>query len=90
MEAAKREIKRLQRCFAEVDEEREILKNNQHFLPETRMKSKYMLEHRQEFSVKRMCRLLGVTCRGDYAWQPEKAGSGELENRVLVEQIRAE
>jgi transposase InsO family protein len=37
-----------------------------------------------------MCHLLGVTRSGYYAWQPEKAGPRELENRVLVEQIRVE
>jgi len=37
-----------------------------------------------------MCQLLGVTRSGYYAWQPEKAGPRELENRVLMEQIRVE
>lgn len=54
------------------------------------MRYKYIREHHQEFSVKRMCKLLGVTRSGYYAWQPEKAGPRELENRVLVEQIRVE
>lgn len=54
------------------------------------MRYQYIREHRQEFSVKRMCQLLGVTRSGYYAWRPEKAGSRELENRVLVEQIRVE
>lgn len=54
------------------------------------MRYQFIQEHRQEFSVKRMCRVLGVTASGYYAWQPEKAGPRELENRRLVEQIRAE
>ena len=54
------------------------------------MRYPFIREHRQEFSVKRMCQLLGVTRSGYYAWQPEKASSRELENRVLVEQIRVE
>ena len=54
------------------------------------MRYQYIREHRQEFSVKRMCQLLGVTRSGYYAWQPEKADPRELENRVLVEQIRVE
>jgi transposase InsO family protein len=37
-----------------------------------------------------MCQLLGVTRSGYYAWQTEKTGPRELENRVLVEQIRVE
>ncbi len=54
------------------------------------MRYKFIQEHRQEFSIKRMCRLLDVTRSGYYAWQPEKTGSRELENQVLVEQIHAE
>ena len=54
------------------------------------MRYQFIWEHREEFSVKRMCRLLGVTRSGYYAWQPEKLGSRELENQVLVEQIRME
>jgi transposase InsO family protein len=37
-----------------------------------------------------MCQLLGVTRSGYYAWQPEKTGWRELENWVLVKQIRSE
>jgi putative transposase len=54
------------------------------------MRYQYIREHRQEFSVKRMCQLLGVTRSGYYAWQLDKTGPRELENRVLVEQIRVE
>ena len=54
------------------------------------MRYKYICAHRQEYSVKRMCQLLSVTRSGYYAWQPEKIGRRELENRVLVEQIHSE
>jgi putative transposase len=54
------------------------------------MRYQYIREHREEFSIKRMCQLLGVTRSGYYAWQPEKEGPRALENRVLVEQIRME
>jgi transposase InsO family protein len=54
------------------------------------MRYQFIREHRQEFSIKRMCQILSVTRSGYYAWQPEKAGVRELENRVLVEQIRIE
>ncbi len=54
------------------------------------MRYKFIQEHRQEFSIKRMCHLLDVTRSGYYAWRPEKMGPRELENRVLVEQIHAE
>jgi transposase InsO family protein len=54
------------------------------------MRYKFIREHRQEYSVKRMCQVLSVTRSGYYAWQPEKAGPRELENQILVEQIQAE
>lgn len=54
------------------------------------MRYQYIREHREEFSVKRMCQLLSVTRSGYYAWQPEKTGTRELENQVLVKQIRVE
>jgi putative transposase len=54
------------------------------------MRYTYIAEHRQEYSVKRMCRLLGVTRSGYYAWQPEKAARRARENQVLMEQIRVE
>ena len=54
------------------------------------MRYQYIREHRQEYSVKRMCRLLSVTRSGHYAWRPEKAGVREMENQVLMEQIRKE
>lgn len=54
------------------------------------MRYQFIREHREEFSVKRMCQLLGVTRSGYYAWQPEKLCPRELENQVLVEQIRVE
>jgi putative transposase len=52
------------------------------------MRYKCIREQRHHFSIKRMCQLLGVTRSGYYAWRPEKVGPRELENRVLVEQIR--
>lgn len=54
------------------------------------MRYKFIREHCQEYSVKRMCQVLGVTRSGYYAWQPEAAGPREVENRILVEQIQAE
>ena len=54
------------------------------------MRYQFIREHRHEFSVQHMCRVLDVTRSGYYAWQPEKAGPREQENQVLVEQIRKE
>ena len=54
------------------------------------MRYQCIREHRAEFGVKRMCQLLGVTRSGYYAWKSERTGRRELENQVLVEQIRTE
>ena len=54
------------------------------------MRYQYIREHREEFSVKRMCQLLGVTRSGYYGWRPEKRSLREKENLVLVEKIRSE
>jgi len=54
------------------------------------MRYQFIREHREEFSVKRMCRVLEVTRSGYYGWQPEQVGPRALENQVLVEQIRVE
>lgn len=54
------------------------------------MRYKFIREHREEYSIKRMCQVLSVTRSGYYAWKPEKAGPRELENQILVEQIQAE
>jgi len=54
------------------------------------MRYQYIREHRTEHSVKRMCELLDVTRSGYYAWHPEEPGVRELENQVLLEQIRIE
>jgi transposase InsO family protein len=54
------------------------------------MRYQFIWEHREEFSVQRMCEVLGVTRSDYYAWQPDQVSRRELENRVLVEQIRVE
>ena len=54
------------------------------------MRYQYIREHRNEHSVKRMCGLLDVSRSGYYAWHPEEPGVRELENQVLLEQIRIE
>lgn len=54
------------------------------------MRYQFIREHRTEFSVQRMCQLLGVTRSGYYAWQPDQISPRQLENQVLVEQIHME
>ncbi|HMB22538.1 MAG TPA: IS3 family transposase [Anaerolineales bacterium] len=54
------------------------------------MRYQFIREHRKEFSVQRMCQLLGVTRSGYYAWQPGQLSPRQLENQVLLEQIQVE
>lgn len=54
------------------------------------MRYQFIRDHRAEFNIKRMCQLLGVTRSGYYAWQPNQGSPRQLENRMLVEQIRVE
>jgi putative transposase len=54
------------------------------------MRYQYIRDHREEFSIKRMCQVLGVTRSGYYAWRPENICPRELENQMLVEHIRVE
>jgi transposase InsO family protein len=48
-----------------------------------------MAEHAGEFEVKLMCRVLGVSVSGYYAWRGRQPGRREQANAVLLEQIRA-
>jgi putative transposase len=54
------------------------------------MRYQFIREHRQEYSIKHLCRTLGVTRSGYYACRPEKRRLRELENDLLVAQIRVE
>jgi putative transposase len=54
------------------------------------MRYQCIRDHREEYSVKRMCQLLDVNRSGYYAWRPGKKSLREEENLVLVEKIRTE
>jgi putative transposase len=54
------------------------------------MRYQCIRDHREEFSVKRMCQLLGVNRSGYYVWRPGKKSLREEENLRLVEEIRTE
>jgi putative transposase len=54
------------------------------------MRYKCIREHREEYSVKRMCQLLEVNRSGYYAWRPGKKSWREEENLKLVEKIKTE
>ena len=48
---------------------RDPKKSAEHLLTKKRMKYAFMAAHEQEFSLKRMCKVLGVSRSGYYAWK---------------------
>jgi putative transposase len=52
------------------------------------MKYAFIAKYRKEFQVKRMCRVLGVTRSGFYAWQAQPLSEREQANQALLGQIR--
>lgn len=53
------------------------------------MKYAFIAEHRAQFSVQRMCRVLNVTRSGFYAWLGRGASARAQANQALLERIRA-
>jgi putative transposase len=53
------------------------------------MKYAFMAEHEQEYSLKRMCRVLRVSRSGYYAWKGRPPSRQERANVDLLAQIRA-
>jgi putative transposase len=53
------------------------------------MKYAFMAEHEQEYSLKRMCRVLRVSRSGYYAWKQRPASERERANMELLAQIQA-
>ena len=52
------------------------------------MKYAFILEHRDQYKVQRMCRVLDVSRSGYYAWLNRPTSKREKENRRLVELIK--
>ena len=52
------------------------------------LKFAFMVEHAREFEVKIMCRVLGVSESGYYAWRQRPESARVEANTRLVEQIR--
>lgn len=52
------------------------------------MKYAFMAAHESEFSVKTMCRILGVQRSGFYAWKQRRPSRREQANQELLVRIR--
>ena len=53
------------------------------------MKYAFMAAHEKEFSLKRMCQVLGVGRSGYYAWRERPQSFRERENEALLTEIRS-
>lgn len=52
------------------------------------MKLAFIAEHEGEFEVKILCRVLGVSVSGYYAWRKRPPSARAQINAVLVEDLR--
>jgi transposase InsO family protein len=52
------------------------------------VKFQFMAAHQDEFSVRRMCRILGVSSSGYYAWRSRPASLRQSEAAILLTEIR--
>ncbi len=53
------------------------------------MRYQFIEEHRQEFMVTLMCRVLAVSTSGYYAWRTRPVSTREMANRSLLKEIKA-
>jgi transposase InsO family protein len=51
------------------------------------MRFQFIDDHRDEFPVSRMCKVLGVSRSGYYAWRDRPPSEREMANRRLYEKI---
>ena len=51
------------------------------------MKYQFIADHCQEFKITVMCRVLGVSCSGYYAWGKRPISAGKMADQSLTEQI---
>lgn len=52
------------------------------------MRFRFIEGHRDEFPVRRMCKVLGVSVSGYYAWRGRPPSKREMANRELTEEIK--
>jgi len=52
------------------------------------MKFQFIADHQQDFPVRRMCRVLGVSASGFYAWRQRRPSARKMANDKLLSQIK--
>ncbi|MEZ5063409.1 MAG: IS3 family transposase [bacterium] len=83
------EIKRLEKELRRTREERDILKKPRRTLRKgPRLRYAFIRDHRGEFRVRTMCRVLGVARSGFYAWLREPLSARARDDQRLVARIR--
>ncbi|WP_354016138.1 IS3 family transposase [Dyella japonica] len=86
---AKSEILRLRAQLRRVEEERDIFKKGRTVLRQrTRVKYRFINDHRHVFRVAPMCRMLEVTRGGFYQWLDKPESDRAIEDRRLLGLIR--
>lgn len=53
------------------------------------MRFQFVDDHRSEYPIMLMCRVLAVSRSGYYAWRERPPSAREMANRQLLERIRA-
>lgn len=53
------------------------------------MRYQFIEDHRQEFRVRLMCRVLDVSSSGYYAWRKRPSSAREMANHTLLKEIKA-
>ena len=63
-------------------------KSSGHLLAPKQMRFQFIDDHRDEFPVRRMCKVLEVSPSGYYAWRGRPPSKREMANRELTDKMR--
>jgi transposase-like protein len=83
------ELRRLRRELEIARQERDIQKTYRHLLGTKAVRFQFIDDHRELFSVTRMCKVLNVSPSGCYAWRKRPISARETANRELGQKIGA-